>query len=236
MVKSKIIGGLAFMLLFLSSLISTGKEDRKATYYHDKFVDRLTSTGEVFCQKRYTAAHNTMPLNSFVKVVNEENNRFIIVKINDRCPRKGVIDLSLIAAKRINMIKQGVTNVSVEILREDCQEVWEKQDEIFYFFDRSKQVDSLWRARFAQLLEISKAGLPHKYLFATNIRVIRTSNRDEAIRTLKELNKEYERNLSANRERKTNMYNIYIGPYFTREIAEIEVEKLRKKGLRPRLF
>ncbi len=236
MVKSKIIGGLAFMLLFLSSLIGTGKEDRKATYYHDKFVDRLTSTGEVFSQKRYTAAHNTMPLNSFVKVVNKENNRFIIVKINDRCPRKGVIDLSLIAAKRINMIKQGVTNVSVEILREDCQEVWEKQDEIFYFFDRSKQVDSLWRARFAQLLKISKAGLPHKYLFATNICVIRTSNRDEAIRTLKELNKEYERNLSANRERKTNMYNIYIGPYFTREIAEIEVEKLRKKGLRPRLF
>lgn len=112
--------------------------DKKATFYHNKFVNRKTSTGEKFDQKKYTAAHKTIPLNTIVRVTNTNNGRSVIVRVNDRCPKKGVIDLSLIAAKKLKMIKEGVAPVKVEILSNDYIDVWLKQDEIFNLFDGSE--------------------------------------------------------------------------------------------------
>lgn len=109
--------------------------DKKATFYHNKFVNRKTSTGEKFDQKKYTAAHKTIPLNTLVRVTNTNNGRSVIVRVNDRCPKKGVIDLSLIAAKKLKMIKEGVAPVKVEILSNDYIDIWLKQDEIFNLFD-----------------------------------------------------------------------------------------------------
>lgn len=112
--------------------------DKKATYYHNKFVNRKTSTGEKFDQTKYTAAHKTIPLNTLVRVTNTNNGRSVIVRVNDRCPKKGVIDLSLIAAKKLKMIKEGVAPVKVEILSDDYYDIWLKQDEIFNVFDGSE--------------------------------------------------------------------------------------------------
>jgi len=119
--------------------------DKKATYYHNKFVNRKTSSGERFDQTKYTAAHKTIPLHTLVKVTNTNNGRSVIVKINDRCPKKGVIDLSLIAAKQLKMIKEGVTPVKVEILSNDYMDIWLKQDEVFSHFDQSEENDSINR-------------------------------------------------------------------------------------------
>ena len=71
----------------------------KATYYHNMFENRRTSSGEIFTQKKYTAAHKTLPMHTLVKVTNLSNGRSVLVKVNDRCPKKGVIDLSSKAAK-----------------------------------------------------------------------------------------------------------------------------------------
>ncbi|MDX9797731.1 MAG: septal ring lytic transglycosylase RlpA family protein [Bacteroidales bacterium] len=119
--------------------------DKKATYYHNKFVNRKTSSGERFDQTKYTAAHKTIPLHTLVKVTNTNNGRSVIVKINDRCPKKGVIDLSLIAAKQLKMIKEGVAPVKVEILSNDYMDIWLKQDEVFSHFDQSEENDSINR-------------------------------------------------------------------------------------------
>ena len=67
------------------------------------------------------------------------------MKINDRCPKKGVIDLSLIAAKQLKMIKEGVAPVKVEILSNDYMDIWLKQDEVFSHFDQSEENDSINR-------------------------------------------------------------------------------------------
>ena len=68
----------------------------KATYYHDRFNNRKTSSGEKFFQKLYTAAHKTLPFNTIVKITNPKTSRSVLVKINDRCRRAGIVDLYVI--------------------------------------------------------------------------------------------------------------------------------------------
>ncbi|QPB41877.1 septal ring lytic transglycosylase RlpA family protein [Rodentibacter haemolyticus] len=89
-----------------------------ASYYHRKFHGRRTSNGETYNSALYTAAHKTLPLNSYALVTNLHNNRKTIVRINDRGPfsRGRIIDLSYAAAKEIGLIARGVGQVKVEAL------------------------------------------------------------------------------------------------------------------------
>lgn len=89
-----------------------------ASYYHDKFDGRTTASGEVFNQRLLTAAHKTLPFGTMVRVTNLKNNRQTVVKINDRGPfvEGRIIDLSLAAAKELDMVASGVTQVTIEIL------------------------------------------------------------------------------------------------------------------------
>ena len=68
--------------------------------------------------KKLTAAHPSLPFGTQVRVTNLSNQRSVIVRINDRGPyyRGRIIDLSLAAAERLEMIKSGITKVNVEIL------------------------------------------------------------------------------------------------------------------------
>jgi len=89
-----------------------------ASYYHDKFNGRQTANGEIFSQKKLTAACNVLPLGTWIKVTNLRNGKSIIVKTNDRLhPRmKRVVDLSRSAAQKIGYIGYGLTRVKVEVL------------------------------------------------------------------------------------------------------------------------
>ncbi|MER3446269.1 MAG: septal ring lytic transglycosylase RlpA family lipoprotein [Candidatus Dadabacteria bacterium] len=77
-----------------------------------------TASGERFSMHSYTAAHQTLPIGTVVRVVNLENGRDVIVKINDRGPfKKGrIIDLSYAAAKSIGMLGKGTAKVRVEVI------------------------------------------------------------------------------------------------------------------------
>ena len=89
-----------------------------ASYYHNKFENRKTANGEVFSQQKMTAACNTLPLNSWVKVTNTKNKKSVILRINDRMhpKNKRLIDLSLVAAKQLKYTGHGLTRVKVEYL------------------------------------------------------------------------------------------------------------------------
>lgn len=92
----------------------------KAVYYHDKYHGRKTASGEYFSQSNLTAAHRTLPFGTIVKVTNLKNGLSVVVRINDRGPfgaKDKIIDLSKEAARRLNMLKDGVIPVKVEILR-----------------------------------------------------------------------------------------------------------------------
>ncbi|MGB9561221.1 MAG: septal ring lytic transglycosylase RlpA family protein [bacterium] len=90
-----------------------------ASYYAHDFHGRKTSGGERFDMFDLTAAHQTLPLETIVRVYNFENGKSVIVKINDRGPFKEgrIIDLSLGAAKKLGMVEKGTARVGIEILR-----------------------------------------------------------------------------------------------------------------------
>lgn len=86
----------------------------KATYYSSKFKGKRTYSGERYDPQKYTAAHKSLPINTLIKVTNPKNQKSVIVKINDRFGKSNFIDLSLIAAKELDIIKQGITYVMIE--------------------------------------------------------------------------------------------------------------------------
>jgi rare lipoprotein A len=122
--------GLFFFLSLLILLVSShkelaqeaGEDDSvtfgRASFYHDKFNGRKTSSGEIFSQKKLTAAHKTLPMGTYVKVTNLKNRKSVIVKVNDRLPphSKRSIDMSKEAARELHMIKSGLAKVSIEIV------------------------------------------------------------------------------------------------------------------------
>ncbi len=89
-----------------------------ATYYADKFEGRRTANNERFEQDGLTAAHKTLPFGTRVKVTNLNTDRSVVVKINDRIPRRSntSIDLTRRAAKELGFIREGRAEVKLKIL------------------------------------------------------------------------------------------------------------------------
>jgi rare lipoprotein A len=92
---------------------------RFSAYYFGRWIGRKTANGEIYRAADVTAAHKTLPFHTMVRVTNLKNGKSVIVRINNRGPYvKGrIIDLSLVAAQRIEMTKAGVVPVLVEVLR-----------------------------------------------------------------------------------------------------------------------
>jgi rare lipoprotein A len=93
-------------------------EEGMASYYADEFNGRQTSNGEIYDMNQMTAAHQTLPFNTKVRVTNLSNGRSVVVRINDRGPFNDnrIIDLSLAAAKAIELIGSGTAQVRLEIV------------------------------------------------------------------------------------------------------------------------
>lgn len=90
-----------------------------AVYYSDSLQGRRTAAGTRYDKDALTAAHRTLPFGAVVRVVNLRNRRFVYVEINDRGPFKGadrIIDLSKKAAQTLDMIKDGVVPVELELI------------------------------------------------------------------------------------------------------------------------
>jgi rare lipoprotein A (peptidoglycan hydrolase) len=87
-----------------------------ASWYGDDFHGRMTANGEIFDSELISAAHPTLPLPSYVKVTNLENDRSITVRVNDRGPfrHKRLIDVSEHTARLLGFHRQGMTKVRVQ--------------------------------------------------------------------------------------------------------------------------
>lgn len=92
--------------------------DGIASWYGPNFHAKKTSNGETYNMHAHTAASKTLPMNTIVKVLNKENGKTTIVRINDRGPfvEGRIIDLSNVAAKDIDMIKHGTAKVRLEVI------------------------------------------------------------------------------------------------------------------------
>jgi len=89
-----------------------------ASWYGKKFHGRKTANGEVYNMYGISAAHKTLPLGTLILVSNPQNGCQLKLKINDRGPYiKGrSLDLSFGAAKRLDIVEQGVASLFVKVL------------------------------------------------------------------------------------------------------------------------
>ena len=89
-----------------------------ASYYADEFHGKQTSNGEIYDMNDLTAAHRTFPFGTKVRITHLENGKTVLVRVNDRGPfHEGrIIDLSLGAAKELDLVKTGTARVRIEVL------------------------------------------------------------------------------------------------------------------------
>ncbi len=121
-----LIVGLLLLVSFSQAQINTHGWDfkdsvftGKATWYGAALQGNLTASGERFDYRKFTAAHKFLPMGTYLKVTNLENERSLIVKVNDRLPHTSspIIDLSRASAEELGFRKQGVTKVRLEVLQ-----------------------------------------------------------------------------------------------------------------------
>lgn len=91
----------------------------KASFYGGRWIGRLTANGERYRAEDCTAAHKKLPFNTMVRVTNLRNGKSVIVRINNRGPyAKGrILDLSVVAARKVEMIGDGIIPVRAEVLK-----------------------------------------------------------------------------------------------------------------------
>ncbi|WP_341521265.1 septal ring lytic transglycosylase RlpA family protein [Pseudomonas sp. G.S.17] len=89
-----------------------------ASYYGSQHHGNRTASGERFDQNSLTAAHRRLPFGTRVKVTNLDNDKSVVVRINDRGPhtRGRLIDLSRAAAAQLGMLRSGTAQVRVQAL------------------------------------------------------------------------------------------------------------------------
>ena len=91
----------------------------QGSYYADKFAGRPTASGAPYRPGKLTAAHNTLPLGTRIRVTNTRTGRSVKVVVNDRGPHtKGrIVDVSKRAARKLGLVKAGVAPVTLRVIR-----------------------------------------------------------------------------------------------------------------------
>ncbi len=186
-----------------------------ASWYGTKFHGHRTSSGEPYDMYAMTAAHKTIPIPSYVEVHNLDNQRKIIVRVNDRGPFVSgrIIDLSYVAAKKLGITTKGTGRVKIRV------------------------IDPAASTKISQAsttpVTLSRPATPQPVTVATNnpgqlyLQVGAFTNRDNASQLLNRLVSATQQNISINRKA-TNNYNVYrvrIGPLQ----SEADALKLRSQ-------
>jgi len=90
-----------------------------ASFYGKRHRGEPTASGELYDERKMTAAHPTLPFGTQLEVTNLENRRSVVVRVNDRGPFVGnrIVDLSLAAGRALGMAEDGVARVRIRALR-----------------------------------------------------------------------------------------------------------------------
>jgi len=93
----------------------SGTETGLASFYSETYNGKKTANGEIYNSSELTAAHKKLPFGTKVKVTNLSNGKTVKVRVNDRGPFVAgrIIDLTRKAAKKIDMINDGVVKVKI---------------------------------------------------------------------------------------------------------------------------
>ena len=95
------------------------KQEGIASWYGDPYHGRRAANGEIYDMEAFTAAHKTLPFETWVRVKNISNKKWTEVRITDRGPFVSgrIIDLSKAAAREIDLLPPGTSRVKLEVIR-----------------------------------------------------------------------------------------------------------------------
>ncbi len=193
-----------------------------ASWYGQKFHGHLTSNGETYNMFAMTAAHKTLPLPSYVRVTNLDNNKQIIVRVNDRGPfhDNRVIDLSYAAAVQLDYKNKGTARVKLEVIH----------------FDEEKNVTigSQPTQSYDEYLGLTPLPKPAPRL--TNnvdpssyyVQVVASSNKQRIESLSKVLTALYQVNVAM--PQVNNIYKLQLGPLVDESHASSLVDQLKRNG------
>lgn len=191
------------------------KKQGMASWYGKRYHGRKTSVGEVYDMYAMSGAHTTLPLPSFVKVTNPDNGRSVIVRINDRGPFKNdrLIDLSYAAAYRLRLIEQGSGLVEVEAI------------------DTSAEALAKLNSSPVQNLDLVSASAdsvaPGPGFFVQAGAFKNEANGD--LLQKKILGLQLAENVGVASVYNGNLYRVKLGPYASREEADVSAANIRKR-------
>ena len=183
-------------------------EKGMASWYGTKFHGRKTANGEIYDMEKFTAAHRTLPLGTYVKVKRTDGKGdSVVVRVNDRGPfvDNRVIDLSRAAARQLDMLNEGVAPVVVTALGEEILKG--KSDEITLRpqFDYNKGEFSVQVGAFTV--------------------------KENAQRLVRRMKDEYgAADLSLFERGGMNFFRVRVGKFAMREEAERFMDKLLRSG------
>jgi rare lipoprotein A len=94
-----------------------------ASWYGIPYDGRRTSSGEIFDMHALTAAHRTLPFNTWIEVTDLQSGKRVIVRINDRGPfiDGRIVDLSMGAADRLGIVRAGLAKVRLKVIEPPVQ-------------------------------------------------------------------------------------------------------------------
>ncbi|MDZ4706014.1 MAG: septal ring lytic transglycosylase RlpA family protein [Saprospiraceae bacterium] len=236
----------AFFFAAIFSLHAQWEQVGIAAYYADKLHGRPTSSGEIYDKKDLTCAHGSLPVGSIIRVTRVDNGEWVNVRVNDCCVScakgdKGhVVDLSRAAAERITMIKDGQTKVKVELMvlgdgKPCCGKSVQAKTPANY----SGKTDKLTskgvtpaqkqQSPVGQGTYNASALKPIEKGFGVQVGAF--GDMDNAERRIEELGRKGFKNLLINidNSKPKAPYRVFIGPFETRNSAQIYANSLMKK-------
>lgn len=184
-------------------------EEGLASWYGKDFHGKPTSCGEPYDMFAMTAAHKTLPLGTHVKVTNLENQRSIILRVNDRGPFVGgrIIDLSCGAAQELGSYGRGLARVRVEAVQYASQ--------VQVGSDTYWKVDPVPSFRYG--------------CFSVQVGAFR--DRNNAYRLKEKMSgRNRETQVSQASDTNGNFYRVRVGLYQDIMIARQELDRLRSNG------
>jgi len=174
-----------------------------ASWYGKKFHGHLTSNGETYNMYSMSAAHKNLPLPTYVKVTNTDNNKTVIVRVNDRGPfhHNRIIDLSYSAAYKLDMLKTGTANVIIEAITN-----FSKKSPNIIAVNSHQQSESM------------------SYF----IQVLATNSKTQAESTANAISHLFQ--LSTKINKKQKLYKVHVGPINNSTELNSTIRQLRNNG------
>ena len=204
------------------------QQNELASWYGFEFSKELTASGETYDQEKLTAAHDLLPMDTWVEVTNLQNNKKVIVRINDRGVEKKnqIIKLTKKAANQLDFLEQGTTPVSLKVVDAPAAE-----PPVTVVSPIAIEPPTNIEPSVTIGLSATQNGDPVETdeLFVVQMIVLKSEQNARTFQ--KELTTKYSSLTFLVEEYKDSTYRVFAGPYKSKEEAQEVSFMLRDQGM-----